>query len=453
MFTGLLPLDHRVEGNTQALDERFITIAEHLRNQGYATGAVVSLGVLRSKFGLQQGFDVYNDDFDTQWFRAATEITDTSLRVVDDFSATPFFLFVHYSDPHEPYAPPGLEYPRFKVLVNGETLAEAVADSYGLKLSLMLDPGVTRVVLEPIADDSGQRLVFRRLGVSHRKVSVTLGQGWPGREGTTARSKENCRLPATFVINNSSGARGRFDLRFFAHEVTDMAESRRRYALEVEYADREIGRLLRELEMRSVLEDTVIVLTSDHGEGLGEHNLMGHKEQLYDSLIRVPLIIVAPGQMAAGERSPVVARHVDLVPTLLDLLQVQTPPTLPMRGVSLRQLVDSTPNASTLPVIGMTFRPNAKRNLLAIVHSSFKLIRNTDTGKEELYNLSTDTGELQSLLSDTGTAAAVAHRDELSELLSSVLEARPQLPDVDTPNEVDLSDEEIEQLRMLGYLD
>jgi arylsulfatase A-like enzyme len=70
--------------------------------------------------------------------------------------------------------------------------------------------------------------------------------------------------------------------------------------LEVKYVDREIGRLIGVLESWGRLYDTVVVMTADHGEGLGGHDLVGHIEQLYKSLIHVPLIDVAPGFAHGG---------------------------------------------------------------------------------------------------------------------------------------------------------
>ena len=74
------------------------------------------------------------------------------------------------------------------------------------------------------------------------------------------------------------------------------SEVRRRYAGEVAYVDREIGRLLDAVRRSGWAHRTLVILTSDHGEGLGDHGLGGHVDQLYDSLLRVPLILSYPGR-------------------------------------------------------------------------------------------------------------------------------------------------------------
>ena len=100
----------------------------------------------------------------------------------------------------------------------------------------------------------------------------------------------------------------------------------------ISYLDARIGRLLGALRRRGVLQDTIVIVTSDHGEAFGEHELFGHGGSLYEDRIRVPLTIVAPGQVPAGR---VVERPVSLrdVPaTILGLLGIES---MPMPGASL----------------------------------------------------------------------------------------------------------------------
>ena len=155
MFTGRLPLQHGVKINTHVLDGSFSTLAEVLRDRGWRTGAVVSLGVLKAKFGLDQGFEQYDDAFDRQWHRPGGEVTDAALRLVNQWGSDErFFAFVHYSDPHSPYAPPGLEYTDLRVVVDDQQVGTVSANGLGSIVPLKLTPGTHEIRFEAGNDGS-----------------------------------------------------------------------------------------------------------------------------------------------------------------------------------------------------------------------------------------------------------------------------------------------------------
>lgn len=114
LLTGLSPVSHGVRDNANfRLADDFITIAEVLRANGYSTGAVVGAYILDGRFGLNQGFATYDDDLSRgsqpSIFgypeRSADKVTQSAAAWLDG-AAEPFFLFVHYYDPHAPYEPP-----------------------------------------------------------------------------------------------------------------------------------------------------------------------------------------------------------------------------------------------------------------------------------------------------------------------------------------------------------
>ncbi len=116
LFTGTYPLFHGVRDNSAfVLPPQRTTLAEILKAQGYRTGAFVGAFVLDSKFGLDQGFDTYYDDFDLALFetvspgyvqRPANEVVSKALEWLASEDGGPFFLWVHLYDPHDPYTPP-----------------------------------------------------------------------------------------------------------------------------------------------------------------------------------------------------------------------------------------------------------------------------------------------------------------------------------------------------------
>ncbi len=98
----------------------------------------------------------------------------------------------------------------------------------------------------------------------------------------------------------------------------------RAYRGEVRYADAQVGRLVERLRSLGVLDETAIVVSSDHGEGLGDHGLLEHGANLHDELVRVPLVLRAPG-LPQGRRLAGSAQLEDLAPTLLSLAGVPVP--------------------------------------------------------------------------------------------------------------------------------
>lgn len=400
MFTGLLPLNHGVRINTDILDSSFSTLAEVLRDNGLRTGAVVSLGVMQGKFGLDQGFELYNDELERQWHRPGREVTDAALQLMDQWpSDERFFAFVHYSDPHSPYVPPGLDYPDIRVVVDGVLVGAVPANGLGNRIPLHLAGGVTHEIRLELADDRNiQRFGFWQLNLRSRRVSLTLGTGWKVPAGSKP-SKRNLtvQMPATLYAQVNGSGPVDVDLRFSADERLNLTRTRERYRLEVEYVDREIGRLLDVLESSGRLDDTVVVMTSDHGESLGDHDLLGHIHQLYNSLIRVPLIVVAPGVARQGQRVSSAVRHVDLRPTVLSLLGVEDPD--PGIGVDFGQLLGGPEASQGQAHLSMTLPPLARTDLRSLIVGLHKLIRNEGTGEIELYDLELDPDELVNLAS------------------------------------------------------
>ena len=107
MMTGLYPAGHAVHENGRHLSESHPVLAERLRQAGYHTAATVSAFALARRFGLARGFDVYDDDLPAaRAERTARETTDRALARLQKERRAPLFLWVHYYDPHAPYAPP-----------------------------------------------------------------------------------------------------------------------------------------------------------------------------------------------------------------------------------------------------------------------------------------------------------------------------------------------------------
>lgn len=119
---------------------------------------------------------------------------------------------------------------------------------------------------------------------------------------------------------------------FGPHEKTDLripyvervARPIAAYDGDVAVSDREVGRLLDWLRRKGVLDDTLVVLHADHGQSLGERFYLGHGRYLYDEQLRIPLILRYPRRVPAGARLRALARNIDIFPTVLEAVGVET---------------------------------------------------------------------------------------------------------------------------------
>ncbi len=215
----------------------------------------------------------------------------------------------------------------------------------------------------------------------------------------------------------------------------------RPYDGEVAYVDSELGRLLRDVRAR--VSDPVVAVTSDHGEGLGEHGEATHGPFVYQATLQVPLIVAARGRWPAGRRVGDVVSTADLLPTLLDLVGVPVPASLD--GRSLTGAVDGRPSPPrTLPIESeFGFNSYGWAPLYGITDGASKWI---DAPEVELYDLAADPGETRNLAKQRGEEAG-----RLAELWRrTVTEDRRAAPGApaSTAEEAD----RMGRLRSLGYV-
>jgi arylsulfatase A-like enzyme len=442
IFTSLIPAEHGVHNNGQILATDIPVMAEILRDDGRNTAGVVSLGVLEGRFGFSRGFDAYLDSFTHDWWKDAGEVNAEVFEMLDGSLPEPFFLFVHYSDPHEPYAPPGLDYPRIQLELNGEPVGELGAGGRGQTFDLELLPGENELRFVDL--DSTEPRPFRvtTFNLDDREMEPQFAVGWRARERALTTSLHMADFPATVGLRNPGGEKRRVSLEMACSLDVPRSEQKRRYDLEIEYVDREIGRLLALMEERHLLENTLVLFITDHGEGLGDHNHFGHISQLYNSLLHVAFIAAFPGHLPEGAVIDEPVAMVDVLPTVLDLMGLDPPDH--RSGVSLLPLIRGTGEAPR-SIVAETYRPEAYSEKRALVLDGFKYIHSwtDDLDWEELYDLEADPGELRDLAAIELERLA-AMREALKKRLLEAVAA-----DV---VEADLSEKDIERLRALGYI-
>jgi arylsulfatase A-like enzyme len=372
LFTGRDVPHHQLLRNGDALGDDLPTLAESFRTGGWHTAAFVSSFVLDARFGWSRGFDHYDDDLPDSsstmkkepypgafWSahrfagfdRRATATTQAAIEWLHD-APEPFFLFVHYFDPHAPYAPP---------------------DAYGQRTASLAIPLAGREVPRI---DSVQLLALARL-----------------------------------------------------------------YHGEVLYVDDSLGALLAAVAERSGERSVLTVVTSDHGEGLGQHGWIEHATHLYDEQVRVPFLVHWPGRVPAGGVLHTPVGLADLAPTLLELAGLPPPADPDGRSLARSLSAGREPAARPLfgdrhPVSGAAGWDRGVKRSVRTTH--WKYIR-SDQGPEELYDLGADPAELHNVL---------GAEPETAGTLARLLDARAQ-PDARPGTPV--SEETRRALRALGY--
>ena len=210
-----------------------------------------------------------------------------------------------------------------------------------------------------------------------------------------------------------------FNLKFLSKPLKDSSiveghrytreqiqELRDAYEGAIAYLDYQVGLLLDELKKRGVLENTVVVITSDHGEQFGEHDLMGHANSLYRSLLHVPLLISFPTRVPAGRRIHETVTLRDIAATLVDIVKLKNGPRLP--GNSLAGYWNGGHEFTTSKTVLLSevrkginlaeWLPVMRGDMKSLVIDGKQYIRNGD-GREELYDFENDPEEERNLAS------------------------------------------------------
>lgn len=365
LLTGLYPAEHGLgdfvdqggEVQGQALSPEATTLAEGMKEAGYRTALVAYQAQLSPRFGMDQGFDFFNNNT-----MGAEKINRRFLGWLDEEPGKPFFAYLHYLDVHWPYCPPAETYGRF--------------DS---------NPDVIR-----FCDN------WRKLREDIRSGAVVLNEA---------------------------------DRRALAA----------RYAEELLAFDAELGRLFAALKERGVWDDTLIVLTSDHGEELGERGGIEHGHTMFDELLHVPFLWKLPagwGRARGGTVDELVETRA-LAPTLFDL--VGRPPVPGVSAPSLLPWVLGRPPERA----PFEYVAGEANGMISIRTREWKLVFTAGPKTWELYDLVNDPGERVNV--------AESRPRELAEMQNRLREWRRSLRPIGTAATT-LDAETEEELRSLGYL-
>ena len=302
MFTSHHPHQLRVFNNGDRFSHNHPMFTDLLERRGYTTGGFVSLGVLSATFGLGQGFNKYDDDFDRtngRSYKWASEVNEAALPWIEKNKAQKFFAWLHYSDPHEPYvafdAPDDIE-----VLVNGKTYGTyCLAKKEKIPLDFAAQPGENRIEFRAIpkgGSKQARRFLDENLFITPDEGQlIEFADGWSDLKLRTGAEVQVFEEQASIVLRNQSAATQNVQVRFSGGVWENRAsEIRKHYAAETLFVDKHIGILWKKLEEWNLLDNTIVIVTADHGEGLKTHGILGHVDKLWNETVHIPFIVYYP---------------------------------------------------------------------------------------------------------------------------------------------------------------
>lgn len=216
----------------------------------------------------------------------------------------------------------------------------------------------------------------------------------------------------------------------------DIEDLLKLYDAEIRYTDNQIGRVLDALEEEGILENTVVIITADHGEAFGEHDRFGHHPYPYDELIKVPLAIAGPGVESTTVEEQV--SLLDIPPTVLDLAGVEAPDAMEGQSfapaLSGERLDDRT--AMTISDNGTVFGCRT---------SEWKYITRVDGEESFLFDLTSDPTESHNVVEGA--------TDVVDQFEAVIAEYRADIDGADVTADVEYSPETQQRLADLGYID
>ncbi|MCX6566649.1 MAG: sulfatase-like hydrolase/transferase, partial [Candidatus Aminicenantes bacterium] len=396
-----------------------------------------------------EGFDYYEDKFPAErWYLTADEVNRKVVPWLESRHDKPFFVWVHYSDPHDPYSPPDMP-EDLKLRLNGREVGSYRLSDYAWnKVELDLRAGENILLFEtknPYQTDPSKFAAWIdpiRFGPEDgmKDVSWEHTQRWLIVPETGTHFLKS----GAFITLRAPTAR-KVTMEFRGQIYLTTSAVRELYRREVEYLDGKIGELLAALDRLGLRDNTAVVAVGDHGEGLGEYNLesgaihYGHVNFLEKIYLHVPLIVSIPGDRRNGTRRTEPVTLLDIAPTFIRLFGLEG-----FRGLPGRDLL-TLPKGATMPVFAETYRPESDRNRFALFEAPWHMILDPELGRRKIYNLSADPAESADLWGTASVPADVSRDFEkrLGHFARQIL-AEKKDASIDPKAE--------EMLRSLGYI-
>jgi arylsulfatase A-like enzyme len=397
MLTGHFPTMHQTNLETSILPPTEELVTEHLQAEGYRTAVLSGNPWVTPDYGFARGVDYFFSIYDERFARV-TQFMRTLKRLSNLMGDRKWV------------------YNRVKLLVQGE-LSTTARD-------------------EVVAAEAVRWLEQNRAGPFYMHIQLmSPHHPYDPPPPFDKFVPDRTLKPVTYYPKKS--------YLFFEHgDPLDDAQRRdmvARYDGDILFADTVFGGLLDKMRALGLLDDTIVVLTSDHGEEFYEHRNWGHGHSVYNEVLHVPLIVRYPTVFAPGQRVDATVMSIDIVPTLLAL--VQSPPMALAAG---RSLVDAGRRPRSPDAFSeLIYKFGAAR---AVVSGEEKLIdlRQGDRTQNLLYDLRDDFGEQHDL-----AASSVPETTRMTQELDAVRDwAAAHQAEAESAV---VSDETEQRLKALGY--
>tara|TARA_B100000315_G_scaffold154634_1_gene143169 strand:- start:7300 stop:9225 length:1926 start_codon:yes stop_codon:yes gene_type:complete len=350
LMTALYPRTHKMMGTTDWLWEDILI--DRFRENDFVTGGFSANTLISKTDHYDHGFDHFEELF---WNRATVLINQTirwleRVRTKHD----KIFTYIHLIDPHDIYFAP---FPFF--------------NKFDKALSMITAHGLSDLIENK----------YRKLGNKYPECDYDP-------------TKENCSNPEMMLQCLSYL---RVNEKLTKKYITNIIG---RYDGEINYSDNEIGRLINYLRKNDMLEKSIIVILSDHGESFLEHNRVKHGHLLYDNQIQVPLIFWRGSHNFGGRRVSEPVEIIDVLPTIFGLIGVDIPQEIHGHDLLNTSLpVQNDDTTYSLTWNGQDILSGLKLNLTTAREPKFKYIltfkpKTEEFLRDEFYNLSLDSGEM-----------------------------------------------------------
>jgi arylsulfatase A-like enzyme len=425
IFTGMYPSRHGCHEKHKFLNKNPPTLPETLKNIGYRTIGISNNSWISRNFGLDRGFDSFIKLW--QIIQYETDLADASSRGIDKYKRA------------------------ISLLAKGNPFINFANGIYGKYFWRRYDYGARRInkIVGKLLHDKMTRsgkpffifINYLEPHLFYRAPKPFFGMFLP--EGVSRKDALSVNQDARCYIGG-----------VIPMDEDDFEVLRALYDAELFYLDHRIGEVYEFLKEKNLLDNTLLIITSDHGENIGEHNLMDHQYCLYDTLLRVPFIMRFPGTFEGGKRINTMVQTTDIFPTIIELLNIKDQGLHEeVQGEGLLKNGNSrfaiSEYIAPQPSIEAIRRRYPKgdfskydRSLTSIRSYDWKLIVSSD-GKDELYNILEDPMETKNLMSIHNDI----YKNMRSKIDSWIRDNREDVEDEDTHVSAEIK----KRLEALGY--
>lgn len=415
LFTGLYPLNHGMTVSKDALTDDFPTLAYRLKSLGYRTACFSNNAYISDATGLSQGFDTVEDIWRATNPRGIQRSRMSRL--------------IKSLERRGPLAQPAVSALRASQRARAMLKARRSRKDSGARAT----NEKIRDWLNEARDQDAPFFIFVNYMECHERYSPP-----PPYNRRFMPSRFSDWRVAQVSPNKAEVLDGPASRR-----ADDLEIMRALYDGALSYLDDKIGELVRFVESLGLMDETLIVVTSDHGDSLGEHDHLGHRVTLYEQLVHVPLIIRYPARFTPGAR---VSSHVQLADLYPTFLEVAGGDTAEAAANGFHSLLAPPQTVARPFTVAENTAPKSLDNVVArmIRTDKYKYIWKSNH-QHELYDLTSDPSEQTNLIADEPDVAR-GMIEQLEAWERSLDDKR-----IET-REAEYDDATLQRLRGLGYV-